>query len=694
MSSPVAASNTGLIVSGESAEFVDDFDEDDDLFFNQSQSAPTASNNRQSSTSQQQQSTAASMSSFGMLALSYNDVTPISSSTAKWLGGSSSRPTSPTSNFDNTTPQDSLLSDTMNGIDQDDIELIQLDKQYLSILRNPNSTYHSVAKVCLALHQLCNNSNSEISSISSTNNNNYNDGNLSNGIQIVSSTPIIQIKSHQLKIHAILSSLTQCLSTHTLPAVRILSTSTLVTIAKSNYALLNYPHSINCTRTSSVNSAITNLQDDCGVSLAYTLVTATLEQVNDSVSAAALLSLGKLTLDTSNDSLLAEVRSIAECVSIGFECADTSHSNLDKDHAEIMKLMSSKIYEFVIFPRMSSILHRVSLYTTSSSPSTSASGLSIAKTLPILTATIIHALTKGKDTIPSRRLLQGNKSTHGKRGWRENDAISIAKEYVVNLLLPLLDNGCEKTLQRAISVALIRMSNACPLAQWRVMACRYACTILLQQLNSEMGSASSFSMGQSQSSCKKAGPQENDIVSYTISSSMVPTETLAGTAALLVIALRGIPLNEPTVARYNPPRCNPLPYHVPHKTHRPACTVAHHSPSHYNPLPYVSHKTHTPPSTLARYNPPRCNPLPYHVPHKTLPPPSTVARYNPPHYTSLPYHVPHNTYHPHSILAYHTPPNRIPLPYVLHKTHTPPSTVARYNPPRCNPLPYHVPDKI
>jgi len=563
MSSPVAASNTGLIVSGESAEFVDDFDEDDDLFFNQSQSAPTASNNmRSSSTSSQQQSTATSMSSFGMLALSYNDAAPISSLAAKRLGGSS-RPTSPTSNFDNTTPQtQDMLSteDGLSSIDQDDIELIQLDKQYLSILRNPNSTYHSVAKVCLALHQLCNYSNNEMSSISSTNSNNK-DGNTSNSKQIVSSTPIIQIKTHQLKIHLILTSLTTCLSTHTLASVRILSTSTLVTIAKSNYALLNYPQSINCTRTSSVNNAITNLQDDCGVTLAYTLVTATLEQQSDKVSTAALVALGKLTLDTSSDSLLSEVRSIAECASIGgFEYPE-NQSILDKNHAEIMKLMSSKIYEFVIFPRMSSILHRVSLYITSPSPSTSASGLSIAKTLPILTATIIHALTKGKDTIPSRRLLQGNKSTHGKRGWRENDAVSIAKEYVVNILLPLLDNGSggcmvgngvsvggsggEKTLQRAISVALIRMSNACPLAQWRVMACRYACTVLLQQLNSEMGTTmSSTSMGQSKFVDKKAGSQENDLISSTISSSMAPTETLAGTAALLVIALRGIPLNE------------------------------------------------------------------------------------------------------------------------------------------------------
>jgi len=567
MSSPVAASNnnTGLIGRGGNAEFFDDFDEDDDVFFSQSQGAPTATNDNVQSSTSQQQSTTSNMSSFGMLALSYDDVTPILSSAAKRLGGGS-RPTSPTSNFDNTTPQDNMFNtsqDALSGIDQDDIELQQLDKQYLSILRNPNSTYHSVAKVCLALHQLCNNSNNEkMSSISSTTNN---CNNTSNSIQIVSSTPIIQIKSHQIKIHLILTSLTNCLSTHTLPSVRILSTSTLVTIAKSNYALLNYPHSINCTRMSSVNNAITNLQDDCGVTLAYTLVTATLEQQSDSVSCEALVSLGKFTLDTSSDSLLAEVRSIAECTSIGgFEYAESRASSvLDKgSNEEIMKDMSSRIYEFVIFPRMSSILHRVSLYTTSPSSnasSTTSIASSIAKTLPILTATIIHALTKGKDTIPSRRTIQSNKSTHGKRGWRENDAISIAKEYVANILLPLLDNcsgGCivgyggsggseKKTLQRAISVALIRMSNACPLAQWRVMACRYASTVLLQQLNSEMGSSSSSFTGR-QASEKKASSKSDDLISSTLSSSMVPPETLAGTAALLVIALRGIPLNERT----------------------------------------------------------------------------------------------------------------------------------------------------
>ena len=102
------------------------------------------------------------------------------------------------------------------------------------------------------------------------------------------------------------------------------------------------------------------------------------------------------------------------------------------DHQNTMKNMSFKIYERVIFPRMSSIASINFIFFQWSYKT---------KVLPIINAIFVHALTHGKDTMPSRRAIQSNKISHGKRGWREVNAEGLVTEYVMGILLPLLSSS-------------------------------------------------------------------------------------------------------------------------------------------------------------------------------------------------------------------------------------------------------------
>ena len=540
-----AAAPTGAGVSDSSRlfvseEFLDDFDDDDDAFFSSRADAggasiatdPNTNNGVNKSVTQQ-----SSGSSFGMVSLTYDDAVHLSSGSS--VRGSSARPTSPTFG------QADGAGEGLDGDDiSDDAELLDVDQRYLTHLRNPSSSYRVVAKSCLALHQLvyCNDHS----------------GNHPNATSLDSSQPRIQIETsciyhiqrYQRLIHCILSSLTTCLTSHNSSASRSLASKTLATAARAAYARLRFDAKLTSVRLPP--SIATRLEDECGNGAAYSLVVAAIEQGNDAVSSAALDALGRLTLDPHTDNLAAEVRGIAECSSTNVSMSENgSKSCWILEHSFAMREMQSKAWEHVVFPRMQNIVHRMSLY---SSPH------HLARTIPVVTAAFVHALTQGRDTMPSRRALQTSKVSHGKRGWREVDAEGLAKEYMEGILLPsciannntsLQCSQSDKSLHRAVAAACIRMSSAVPNATWRLSACRHATTILLQQLNREMTLAPSSSLPTWKSSAKLEMANSNSdqaaksaSISSTLSTPAVPAETLAGTAAMLVIALRGVPVHE------------------------------------------------------------------------------------------------------------------------------------------------------
>eukprot|EP00579_Thalassiosira_antarctica_P017573 CAMPEP_0201946952 /NCGR_PEP_ID=MMETSP0903-20130614/54685_1 /ASSEMBLY_ACC=CAM_ASM_000552 /TAXON_ID=420261 /ORGANISM="Thalassiosira antarctica, Strain CCMP982" /LENGTH=1484 /DNA_ID=CAMNT_0048490071 /DNA_START=99 /DNA_END=4553 /DNA_ORIENTATION=- len=544
-----AAANRNIIPSNSSSrmiisdEFLEDFDDDDDAFFSSATGVatdddPSMVDSRVDGVNKS--ASQSSVSSFGMVALTYSsDAAPSSTS----MRGSRPRPTSPTFG------QSADAGDSLAGDDiSDDAELLDLDQRYLTHLRNPNSPHRTVARSCLVLHQL-------IYSVDHANGNHPSNVSVSSSssqlpIQMESSS-IYHIQRHQRLIHRILSSLTTCLSSHNSPPCRSLASSALATIARASHAKLRFDAQLTSVRLPP--SIASRLEDECGNGAAYSLVVAAIEQGDDGVSSAALEALGRLTLDPHTDTLAAEVRGIAECANTTntFMYENNSRSCWILEHSHAMRELQSKAWEHVVFPRMQHILHRISLYSSQHH---------LAKAIPVVSAAFVHALTQGHDTMPSRRALQTGKASHGKRGWREVDAEGLAKEYVEGILLPCFtDNGSfhlnqsEKALQRAIATACIRMSSASPHAPWRLSACRHATTVLLNQLvdmqqlyygNRAPSSAHVSWKSPTQlemTNSQKATPSP---ISSTVAPASVPMETLAGTAAMLVIALRGIPLHE------------------------------------------------------------------------------------------------------------------------------------------------------
>ncbi|KAL7499565.1 hypothetical protein ACHAWT_008567 [Skeletonema menzelii] len=506
-----ANTNVSKITSGAvNEEFLDDFDDDDDMFFSSAvgggASAGLSSNGGMKIDTTlptvdggKKSSTAGTLSSFGMMTLSYSDA-----SAALVTPPNRARPTSIQGDTE------SAGGDDISG----DLELMDLDQKHLSSLRDPASSFRDVARSCLVCQQLTQSPNiaeQPASALSS----------LEHSIRIQSAS-IYHIQRYQRFTHRILSSLTTCISTHNESICKSLAASTLASTARASYARLHFD-----TRLFSVRlapSIATRLEDECGNGVAHTLVVAAIEQGDDAVSSASFEALGRLTLDPNSDELAAEVRSIAENVNSTVFSYESDSGTFESFRE--MREMQSKVWEHVLFPRMQRVLHRLSLYSSTHH---------LAKAIPVITAACVHALTQGPDTVPARRTMLCGKSTHAKRGWVESDAERLVTEFVERILLPCFvqsNNKVDDVLKRSAAVACIRLSSACPLARWRVRACRNAAFALSQQVDEIVASASSQNQSVSIAAVSESFPHAPAV------------ESLSGTAAILLIALRGIPVNE------------------------------------------------------------------------------------------------------------------------------------------------------
>ena len=465
------------------------------------------------------QSAGGASSNFGMLSLSYDDVAPTTMS-ARRMGR-----VSPT--LGRSTSGDAL--EGINGYDDDndnlndDAELLDLDRRHLSHLRNPNSPYRIVARSALALHQLIYASDSNIPSHSG-------------GSIYIESTTVYNAIRHRRLVHRILSSITTCLTTHNSPKCRSLSAKTLSSMARTYYASTQFDPRLQGIRTPA--SIATLIEDDCGDGCARCLITAVLEDGDDGVSSSALESLGRLAMDIKSDNLAAEIRVIAECANptsvLMYGGDDPVGLSWTLGSYTASRQLQTKVWENVVFPRMQKVLHRLWLYTNP---------YHVTLAVPVVTAVLVHALTRGHDTMPSRRSLQMNKVSHAKRGWRENDAEGLAGEYVLRLLIPrlvkIVNNDDESGGDAlGLATALVRMASVCPHAPWRTSACRHATFVLLRHL--EDGMMMSLSMSSSEPSQRGSLSE----ISYTVSSAWIPIESLAGVIAMLVVALRGVPYRE------------------------------------------------------------------------------------------------------------------------------------------------------
>jgi hypothetical protein len=512
----------------------------------------------------------ASSLAFGMVALTYDDVVHRSSSTSSSSSSSSTRTrrggsatgdgvpprSSPTSGRQ---AQDGVAGvvvpraydDGMNYDEDDeeegddvDEELLDLERRHLSNLRDPNSSHRAVAYATLVLHQLaytaaggCGGGNDCRASPQSRRG--------GGSSSYVESSILHNADRHRRFVRRALPSLTRCATTHTSSKCRILASCALASVARANYCARDrFDRRLDgvCVPP----SIATSIEDACGDGCARSLVASAIDDVDDGVSSYALSNLGRLTMDVrSDDGLSSEIRSIAECANptnmLTYDGRDASMMGSSSSSSTFIRLstmraMQSRIWENVVFPRMGIILHRLSLYDD-------VHRIELAS--PIVTAVLVHALTRGRETAPSRRAILTNKVAHGKRGWREVDAMGRAGEYVEGILLPRLRDANICGGGYAFATALVRMSSACPNAPWRISACRHATAVFLRRLEEGMTSSSTSRRAPSTlSSSSSSYDASRGLPSFAVMSSSVPIETLAGTAAMLLVAMRGIPPRE------------------------------------------------------------------------------------------------------------------------------------------------------
>ena len=461
-----------------SSDFWDDFDDDgesDAVFFatangppgrniDSSGAGPTAQKNDDD---------------YGMVAMSYDDARAPSAA----MSGKNGRPASP------------LISESTFDLKDGDVREIE---KHLVYLRNESSSYQTVAKTCLVVVQTVVDKFPASSSMQYP---------VSLDSLRIESSPILHIQRFHSLVSHILSSLKVCLSTHAVAACRILAAKTLATVARSSYARLHFDEKIFSVRLPS--STANRMKDECGNGTAYALVIAALNQ-NDSVSCAALESLGRLTVDTQWDGLAAETRCITQCCMPRTSTSERgSGQKWRLDQSLITKEIQSKAWENILFPRMQALLQRT--YT---------SDYQMALAIPVVAAALVHALVEGPETKPSRRAIQTSRTSNAKRGWRETDMEGLVSDFVWGLLLK---ESTDRGLQRAMALACLRLSAALPSAIWMVPACRHAAIILHKHIDEDLSAlqcSESFSVGED------------------------AADNIAGTVALLLISLRGIPINE------------------------------------------------------------------------------------------------------------------------------------------------------
>ena len=363
---------------------------------------------------------------------------------------------------------------------------LQKIETHLAHLRNANSCYRHVVTSCLAIQQSL--------------------FNISSSSQNVQSTTIVHNQKQEKYIHAVvIESLSACLS-HNIDAAKILAAKTLGVFLRSSLSTSKSDPMFS-------NNYEDTIEDDC-LGAAHTLVIAALDK-DDGVSSAALESLGLFIVDAESDALAAEVYTLAE----NGDPNSLIYTTRDLQSCPLKSIeeMQYKVFNNIIFPRMSKLLRRTSLYAPQH----------LFKVLPVFTAAFESALVKCNETNPFRRSIANTKASHGKRGWFETDAINLVKDYV-SILTNCFEN---KHLEKSAAIACLRLANVYPQASWRGEVSRGCVCAFVKTLNEETTLISSDN-------------NAKESVDSTLSLAATSPERIAGTVALLLIALRGVPLCE------------------------------------------------------------------------------------------------------------------------------------------------------
>ena len=380
---------------------------------------------------------------------------------------------------------------------------------HLQPFRDDSSEYAAVAKACLHLTQYfaCG-SNAQIST---------DDNPASSSSSAIISSVLTHDNAFAETASSTFSSLMECIQSHKDRKCRMLACTTLAVIARSSYARLRPSPLLYAVRDLRVH----RVEDEVGMDVPSTLITAALQDQDDGVSATAVQALGILTLSSQpmlgslvEDEFWQHVQGIAFCRVAPYSPTLRACAILaDEDPAIAQTELTTRIFENTMAPRLVQLLDRVFLYSSKTL---------VAMTVPCITQCLVHQIK----TTPAA-MYGMDKQTFAKR-WVEVDVKGLTNAYVESLLLPHgVQFATDGALSHAAAVSLIRLANAYPDQAWTERACLWAARIFQEELSAGAGGSNNTN---------PAVPTKDNYLA-------LPLESKLAILAALVISLRGIPVD-------------------------------------------------------------------------------------------------------------------------------------------------------
>lgn len=310
---------------------------------------------------------------------------------------------------------------------------------HLSSLTDNRSNYPSVARSCLQLNQFA---GADLS--------------------------VLHDATYARICSSIFAALVECVQAHEDRRCRILACKTLAIVARAAYARIRHSPLLFAVREGTLH----RLEDEVGTDVPVSLCTAALEDSDDGVSACAVEALGMLTLSSSamvgtmvEDEFLREIEAISHARPSPYAPSLATLSDEDPSIAQME--LQSRVYENALTPRVWRLVRRILHYDSSTH---------VLRTLPFLTACLVHLVKM----TPSSTFGM-DRSTFAKR-WIEADTVSMTRDVVNCLLLPIMKESVDGCLAHAAVLSALRLAHVCPHEVWIPEVCKWSVVVLSEQL--------------------------------------------------------------------------------------------------------------------------------------------------------------------------------------------------------------------
>lgn len=359
----------------------------------------------------------------------------------------------------------------------------------LSPLLDENSSYASVARVCLGLSQyassgccatcdVCNSPpccNVVFSSSTSSE---------ASATAFVRGSYLWNETHVQKQVSTAIKSLTVCVSNHKLDSCRTVAMKCLALVARSAfYRARSFDNNDPLMVTNTPSHTIKALEDECAVDVPQVLCNFALDDAScDTVSASAYWALGILLCATTDmdDIMFRYTHQVVTLVFHGSNSSNGITSFQDMHHTAVGMDFQIRILSNVIIKRIRQLLHRASTLRPQQLQ---------LRTLPFLTCCIQQFTTRALST--SNNIVPGMipLSAYAKR-WYSADTVLLQDDFVQTILLPRMLSCTDGPLSVACAMSFIRLlaystttTASSSTMTWIIQGCSAACNILLQSLH-------------------------------------------------------------------------------------------------------------------------------------------------------------------------------------------------------------------